>query len=310
MAKERIIPQFPHCDPRILHAPNECEFCDQHSEWQELRKIWGIAFTGHSYDKNGKPAKDECGDTLQPRPAEADRGMESINGWGGNVAMTPEREKQIDADYARLGEEIRQHTDSEVYDSLEPAPDSDPIKHYADGTSYDFAARESSVTSSYAHGDKVTLSGKPADPTYDGGAPQPIDEATGMHKDYWVLSPEERAKGFVRPVRRTYKHVGDRPKFPLRDLTSEEQIRYAGCNYTKFEQYLEADGSSVSGRFWTEARLNSGCGTLTTMGDAIAETYARNPEFYGATFCCQCRDHFPVGEKGEFEWLDGGKVGT
>ncbi len=179
--------------------------------------------------------------------------------------------------------------------SLQPDPppdsDSDPVKHYA-------------------HGDKVTLSGKPADPNYDGGAPQPIDPVTGMHKDYWVLSPEERAKGFVRPVRRTYKHVGDRPKFPLRDLTSEEQIRYAGCNYTKFEQYLEADGSSVSGRFWTEARLNSGCGTLTTMGDAIAETYARNPEFYGATFCGQCRDHYPVGEKGEFEWLDGSKVGS
>ncbi len=283
------ITQTPHCDARVLHAPNECRYCDKHPEWQELRKIWGIAFTGHSYDKNGKPAKDEYGDILQPCPAEADRGMESINGWGGNVAMTPEVEKQRDEEFARLGEEIRQHTDSEVYDSLNSVP---------------------AITSSYAHGDKVTLSGKPADPTYDGGAPQPIDEATGMHKDYWVLSPEERAKGFVRPVRRTYKHVGDRPKYLLRDLTSEEQIRYAGCNYTKFEQYLESDGSSVSGRFWTEARLNSGCGTLTTMGDAIAETYARNPKFYGATFCCQCRDHFPVGEKGEFEWLDGGKVGT
>ncbi len=124
--------------------------------------------------------------------------------------------------------------------SLQPDPppdsDSDPVKHYADGTSYDFATKDPAITSSYAHGDKVTLSGKPADPNYDGGAPQPIDPKTGMHKDYWVLSPEERAKGFVRPVRRTYKHVGDRPKFPLRDLTSEEQIRYAGCNDTKFEQ--------------------------------------------------------------------------
>lgn len=38
------------------------------------------------------------------------------------------------------------------------------------------------------------------------------------------------------------------------------------------------------------------CGTSTTMGIALAETYARKPEFYGATFCCACRNHFPVGE--------------
>ena len=56
---------------------------------------------------------------------------------------------------------------------------------------------------------KVTLSGNPADLEYwqhEGGAPQPVDPATGMHKDYWVLSKEERAKGFVRPVRKTYIH--------------------------------------------------------------------------------------------------------
>lgn len=29
----------------------------------------------------------------------------------------------------------------------------------------------------------------------------------GQQKDYVILSPEERAKGFVRPVRRTYLHV-------------------------------------------------------------------------------------------------------
>lgn len=42
-----MIRQFPHCDARILHAPGECEYCDLHPEWQELRKMWGIAFTGH-----------------------------------------------------------------------------------------------------------------------------------------------------------------------------------------------------------------------------------------------------------------------
>lgn len=33
-----------------------------------------------------------------------------------------------------------------------------------------------------------------------------IDRATGMQKGYIVLSPEERAKGFVKPVRRSYTH--------------------------------------------------------------------------------------------------------
>lgn len=83
---------------------------------------------------------------------------------------------------------------------------------------------------------------------------------SGQQKDYVVLSAEERAKGFVRPVRRTYIH-------------------------TK-------------------------CGTSTSMGLALAETYAREPAFYSGTFCVSCREHFPVGESGEFVWEDGTKVGT
>lgn len=34
-----------------------------------------------------------------------------------------------------------------------------------------------------------------------------INPATGMQKGYVVLTPEERAKGFVRPVRDIYKHT-------------------------------------------------------------------------------------------------------
>ena len=82
----------------------------------------------------------------------------------------------------------------------------------------------------------------------------------GQQKDYVVLADEERAKGFVRPVRRTYIH-------------------------TK-------------------------CGGSTTMGQAIAETYARDPFFYSGTFCVACRGHFPIGDDGEFVWDDGSKVGT
>lgn len=108
---------------------------------------------------------------------------------------------------------------------------------------------------------KVTLSGAPADPTSHGtGAPQPIDPKTGMHKDYYVLSDSERAKGHVRPVRDTYKHEK--------------------------------------------------CGSTTRMNITIAETYARDPKFYGSTFCYHCGGHFPVGPAGEFVWLNGEKVGS
>lgn len=88
-----------------------------------------------------------------------------------------------------------------------------------------------------------------------------IDPKTGQQNTYVVLSEEERAKGFVRPVRRSYVHEK--------------------------------------------------CGAVTTMGLALAETYARDPKFYGATFCATCRSHFPVGPDGEFLWEGTSeKVGT
>ena len=83
----------------------------------------------------------------------------------------------------------------------------------------------------------------------------------GQQKGYVVLSKEERAKGFVRPVRQSYVHEK--------------------------------------------------CGHITTMAVSLAETYARDPKFYGATFCTPCGAHFPVGEHGEFKWAGTDeKVGT
>lgn len=70
----KVITQFPHCDGRILHSPNECEYCDMHPEWQELRIAWGIAFTG--YEPEG---------TELPCPADHARG-DSHKKWRGNVA--------------------------------------------------------------------------------------------------------------------------------------------------------------------------------------------------------------------------------
>jgi hypothetical protein len=51
-------------------------------------------------------------------------------------------------------------------------------------------------------GDRELSGGKPITDDY-----REIDPATGMQKGYVVLTAEERAKGFVRPVRDTYKHL-------------------------------------------------------------------------------------------------------
>jgi hypothetical protein len=69
------IAQFPHCDPRVLHAPHECAYCDKHSDWQDLRIVWGIAFTG--YTPEG---------TELPCPADHARG-DKHKDWGGNQAQ-------------------------------------------------------------------------------------------------------------------------------------------------------------------------------------------------------------------------------
>jgi hypothetical protein len=107
-----------------------------------------------------------------------------------------------------------------------------------------------------------TTSGLPPEPGHEcAAAPASIDPVTGQHKAYWVLSAEERALGFVRPVRRSYRHLV--------------------------------------------------CGAITRMCQAIAETYASDPAYYGSTFCSECKNHFPIGEHGEFAWIDdGAKVGT
>lgn len=80
---------------------------------------------------------------------------------------------------------------------------------------------------------------------------EPIEQA----EVYLVLSDEEIAKGFVRPVRSRYIH---RP-----------------------------------------------CDSVTSMGTKLSETYARDPKFYGATYCCHCMKHLPVSE---FVWLIDGEV--
>lgn len=71
------LPQFPHCDQRILHGPEEgCAFCNDFPEWQALRIAWGIAFTG--WEPEGKEL---------PCPADHARG-DNHKLWPGNVVRS------------------------------------------------------------------------------------------------------------------------------------------------------------------------------------------------------------------------------
>lgn len=147
----------------------------------------------------------------------------------------------------------------------------------------------------------TTTDGQPPDPQCaQAGAPQGIDPASGQHRAYWVLSPQERAKGFVRPVRQTYTHRGRQVcGLPVKDdqpgnfICTCEPNHVGGC-----DQWRQVTDKQLQD-FSSSKRLG-GCGGTTSMGLAIAETYARNPKFYGSTFCVQCGNHYPVAE---FTWF-------
>lgn len=131
--------------------------------------------------------------------------------------------------------------------------------------------------------------------------------ADGQHERHPGLDGAGMQKPIVRPFRTSYKHVGPLgPTRVLRDLNAEERELY-GSEFAKFEVYLEGE----SGRFWTQAELDKvgkGCDVITRMPAHCAETYARDPKFYGSTFCSGCGAYFSVSE---FVWLDdGSRVGS
>lgn len=133
----------------------------------------------------------------------------------------------------------------------------------------------------------------------------------GQNEAYIILSEEERAKGFVRPVRKSYQHVGrkvdrDGTIEPLEDHLHEGIEKYYGRDkgYVAYLKYPESR-SPLAGSYIKQDELDAfnnkadrvgGCMAITTMNEAIAETYARNPKFYGATFCTGCGTHLPVNE--------------
>lgn len=163
---------------------------------------------------------------------------------------------------------------------------------------------------------RCTVSGQPADPKAHAGAPTDDKRPDGQYADHYVLCAEDRAKGYVEPLRMDYIHVGTPgPTFDLLDLTDEQKEMLGETDWIKFEPYPEGHKGSARGQYWSQADLDKvgkGCGQVTSMPRACAETYAAQPGYYGSTFCCGCGDYFPVGERGEFIWNDGTKqrVGT
>jgi hypothetical protein len=76
------------------------------------------------------------------------------------------------------------------------------------------------------------------------------------------------------------------------------------------EVYLvlsDADRAQGFVRPYRDTYVHEVCGATTTTGRPIAETYARQPSFYGATYCVSCAMHRPLTE---FRWLDGEVVGS
>lgn len=105
--------------------------------------------------------------------------------------------------------------------------------------------------------------------------------------------------------------------FALRTLTDGTQI-YPGHAEKRpdgqqkdYVVLSESERAKGFVRPYRDAYKHLKCGAVTTMGRALSETYARDPDFYSGTFCCACGAHFPVGEDGDFTWVaDGERVGT
>lgn len=122
------------------------------------------------------------------------------------------------------------------------------------------------------------LTDDPRDPRLTRGVDAtPVPQAEA----YLVLSEAERAQGFVRPLRKTYVHVGPGGSELARDAIG-------ALDPTRHGRTLSILGDLA-------------CGRVTRMSLEIAETYARDPKFYGATYCVGCQAHLPVDE---FIWGD------
>ena len=144
-----------------------------------------------------------------------------------------------------------------------------------------------------------------------------------QNEAYLVLSEEERAKGFIRPLYSAYIHVGKKldtermmavdEYWDLNPKVYDEERRkyYKKLGYKFFIPATEEETkkSAVIGTYITEKMLETGCNTSTKINSqGIIETYARDPKFYGSTWCTCCKAHVP---NDECVWVgsDGVRVG-
>jgi len=129
----------------------------------------------------------------------------------------------------------------------------------------------------------------------------------GQQECYLVLSEEEIAKGFVRPYRDSYIHKGRHYPNGV-EILDEVYKTDNGKKYIAIAPILDENEKRLGGSYLTQKEVDQfnqkdgyigGCGTLTKMNRGISETYARDPNFYGATFCVGCGTHLPLSE---FVW--------
>lgn len=97
------------------------------------------------------------------------------------------------------------------------------------------------------------------------------------------------------------------------DRTDPRLTHYSGPEEPapQAEVYLVLSDEELAKGFTRPFRnlyIHDACGVETRMGDKLSETYARDPKFYGATYCVGCQAHFPVRE---FRWShDDKRVGS
>lgn len=141
--------------------------------------------------------------------------------------------------------------------------------------------------------------------------PQPVDT---RERDRLVEKIVESARQKVEapPVDRSARVLvsGD----PVPEDYSHTELKENG-QQKDYVVLCDVERANGFVRPYRDAYRHLKCGKITTMGRAIAETYARDPHFYTGTFCTACRGHFPIGEEGEFVWYEmdgstGPKVGT
>lgn len=97
--------------------------------------------------------------------------------------------------------------------------------------------------------------------------------------------------------------VTDDPSDPRLTHGADDEPRPQAETYLVLSEEERAKGSV---RPLRRAYVHAdGCGAKTTMGLALCETYARDPKFYGATYCTGCNMHRPVSE---FRWDEDGEV--